>query len=172
MNNYREICISLAKRLILAISAGGTGWWLLATKAGGWESTPYLLFGLACIVCAAIIIAAPLARLIAEPGGNLFYPDRRFSRPQPIYSIPESKRTQGLYEEAIAGFEKIAADYPDQVKPYIDMIDISIVNLKDPNRANEIFQLGIASLKRDQDKEALSIMYSAIRTRLNSRISN
>ena len=89
-----------------------------------------------------------------------------------MYSIPESKRARGMYEEAIAGFDRIAADYPDEVKPYIEMINISIVNLKDPDRANEIFQRGVSILRKDRDKEVLATMYGAIRTRLDAKPSN
>jgi hypothetical protein len=69
----------------------------------------------------------------------------------------------------MAGFEKIAQDFPDEVQPYIEMIDIAIVNLGDAGRANRIFQRGVSALKKDEDKEALASMYSAIRTRLNAR---
>ncbi len=77
-----------------------------------------------------------------------------------------------MYEEAIAGFERIAQDYPDEVKPYIEMIDIAIVNLKDPERANALYRRGILFLKKNEDKEVLARMYGAIRTRLNARPSN
>ena len=172
MNNYRDILISLLKRTVPTLIVGGFGWWLLATASGGWAATPRLLFGMACLVGAAIMIASPMARLVAESSGNLFYPGRRFDRPQPMYSIPEARRASGFYEEAISGFEKLAEAYPDEVKPYIEMIDISILNLKDPERANEIYRRGVALLKKVEDKEALATMYSAIRTRLDAKPSN
>ena len=172
MDNYREILISILKRAVPAVAVGGLGWWLLANASGGWGATPRLLFGMACIVATAIIMAPPVARLVAEPSGSLFYPGGRFSRPQPVYSIPQSKRAKGLYEEALTGFEAIAEEYPTEVNPYIEMIDISIVNLKDPDRAKEIYQRGMYLLKKDNDKEVLATMYSAIRTRLNAKPSN
>jgi hypothetical protein len=60
------------------------------------------------VVAGAIIVASPLARFIAEPAGGLFYPIQRSSKPAPMYSIPQSKRAKGLYEEAKEGCEKIA----------------------------------------------------------------
>lgn len=87
------------------------------------------------MIMGSIIIAFPLAELIAEPTGNLFWPSDRFDRPQPAYSIPQSKRARGLYEEAMAGFEKLAEEHPQEVQPYVEMIDIAIVNLHDPLRA-------------------------------------
>ena len=161
MNNYREIFKSLAWRILLA--------------------SPFFIIGLSgllsffspcMIVIGAVIVAFPLARLFSEPAGDLFYPNRRSSRPAPMYSIQEAKRAQGLYEEAIAGFEKIAEEYPEEVRPYIEMIDIAIVNLKDPERANKIYQRGISLLNNIEDKEALASMYRAIRSRLNAKMSN
>jgi len=171
MNNYRDIFKQLALLGIIGfpLAIGGTIMLFCADRA---HSPGGGLFACAAIIAGAIVFAMPLARLVAEPSGNLFYPGKRFSRPQPVYSIPQSKRAKGLYEEAIAGFEAIAKEYPADVKPYIEMIDISIVNLKDPDRANEIFQCGLAHLKKDKDKEVLATMYSAMRTRLNAKPSN
>ena len=90
----------------------------------------------------------------------------------PFSCMPAAKRAKGLYEEAISGFEEIAQEYPKETKPYIEMIDIAIRNLKDPERANAIYRRGLAVLKRDKDREVLAIMYSATRTRLNSKPSN
>ncbi len=172
MDNYREIQTSLCKRIVPAVVLGGLGWWMLATASGGWGAIPQLLFGMACLVSAAIVMASPVGRLIAEPMGNLFYPGKRSSHAPPMYSIPESNRAKGRYEEAMLGFEKIAETFPAEVKPYIEMIDMAIVNLKDPDRANEIFRRGVSVLQEDKDKEALATMYGAIRTRLNAKPSN
>jgi hypothetical protein len=161
MNNYGDIVKSLAWRVPLAAP-----FFYVCITGCAFVFSPF--FG----VVGAIIVAFPFARLIAEPAGKLFYPGQRFSRPQPAYSIPESKRAKGLYKEAIAGFERIAEEHPSEVKPYIEMIDISIVNLKDPESAKQIYQRGISVLKNDKDKEVLATMYSAIRTRLNAKPSN
>lgn len=126
----------------------------------------------ALILIAAVVLAFPIAGLLAERTGGLFWPGRRLDRPLPMYSIPQAKRTQGLYEEAIALYEKIAEDYPRETQPYIDMIDICIVNLKDPNRAYVIYDRGMQLLKKDKDKEALTTMYKAISTRLGAKMSN
>jgi len=160
MNNYRPIFVSLGWRAIVAAPffvVGMTGALSILS--------PF------CVVAGAIILAPPLARLIAEPTGNLFYPSRHYDGPQPAYSIPQAKRARGQYEQAMAGFEKIAEDHPDEVKPYIEMIDIAIVNLKDPDRANAIYQRGVSLLSKEDDKAVLPRMYGAIRTRLNAKPS-
>jgi len=124
------------------------------------------------MIVGALIVAPPLAELFAEPTGSLFWPSDQYDRPQPQYSIPQSKRARGLYEEAMAGFEKIAAEYPGETQPYVEMIDIAIVNLPDLPRAKAILQRGFSVLKKDEDREALVRMFCAIQTRLNSRPGN
>ena len=161
MTNYPDILKSLAWRILLASPCFAIG----VTGALSVLSPFFTVAG-------AIIVAMPLARLIAEPAGGLFLPTRRLSRKLPMYSIPQSRRAKGLYEEAMAGFEKIAQDYPGELEPYIEMIDIAILDLKDPDRASRIYQQGVSRLKKDGDKEALERMYTAIRSRLNARPSN
>lgn len=120
------------------------------------------------ILTGAIIVARPLSRLLAEPWGNLLFPSDHFDKPQPIYGIPEARRQEGKYEEAIQGFQKILVEHPQEVRAYVSMIDVAIVNLKDEARANAIFQNGIAKLKRAEDRDQLASAYSNIRSRIVS----
>jgi len=173
MNNYQEIFVSLIKRVLIAVPFLVLGLFIMSRASGGMLGVyAGVLLGCAGIIVAAIILAFPLARLVVESSGKLFWPSRHFDRPQPMYSIPEAQRARGHYEEAMTGFEKIAEEFPDELKPFVEMIDIAIRDFKDPARAKEIYQRGIALLKREKDREALAKMYSAIRTRLNSRPSN
>jgi hypothetical protein len=168
MSPYPEILIGLVIRVITAFGVGCLGVWLLASSSG-----LFMMFlGFACIMLTPVIVAPAIARLIAEPASSIYYPREETDYIPPVYGIPESKRAKGLYEEAMAGFEKIIENYPDEVRPYIEMIDIAIRNLKDPERANQIYQRGMANLKKDEAKQVLVQMYSAIRTRLNAKPSN
>lgn len=164
VNRYGDIFFRLFKRFLLAALFFLAGFYLLYQGNIGFS-----FFGFAAFIVGAIILAFPLAELLAEPTGNLFWPGARFDHPQPAYSIPQSKRARGLYEEAMAGFEKIAEEHPHEVQPYIEMIDIAIVNLHDPERAKAIFHRGMSVLKKEEDRETLARMYGAIKTRLNSR---
>lgn len=169
MNRYRDICISILKRSLLALPLFVLGSCLMSRAEGDMLSGfATAAFGAAALVAGAIVLAFPLARLIAEPFGNLFYPSRRLGK-QPQYSIPQSKRVKGLYEEAIEGFEKLAKEYPQETKPYIEMIDICIVNLKDADRATQIFLRGLSALDSEEDREQLTRMNEAICSRLNAR---
>lgn len=161
MNNYPDILKSLVLRAIIALP-----FFVIGVSGAASVFSPF------SIIVGALILAWPLAALIAEPCSNLFYSRQPLTGPQPMYSIPQSKRASGLYEEAMAGFEDISEDHPTELKPYVEMIDIAIVNLQDPDRANEIYQRGIASIKSDDNRDALATMYSAIRTRLKTTPSN
>lgn len=173
-DEYKDICMSLLKRSLLAVPFFTLSFFLLFrdNRCDLLQGFAMGLLGCAGIIAGATIVAFPLVRLIAEPSGSLFWPSEHFDRPQPMYSIPQSKRAKGLYEEALAGFEKIAEDYPEELQPYVEMIDIAIVNLMDPDRANRIYQKGLSTLKREEAKEALTRMFNAIRTRLHARPGN
>jgi len=82
-------------------------------------------------------------------------------RPPPMYSIPESKRKSGLHEEAMAGYAKIAEQYPGEVRPYLAMMEIAIVNLKDPERGSAIYEKGMSVITTPEGQETLSCFYVA-----------
>ena len=125
-----------------------------------------LIFGMAFLLTGAIIIGPSLARLVAEPAGSLFYPGLQFDHPQPAYSIPEAQRKKGQFEEAFAGFERIAADYPQELKAYVAMIDIAIVDLRRPELAHSVYSHAELTLRTRKDRAALRVMYEAITSRL------
>lgn len=126
-------------------------------------------FGLAPMMIAAIILARPVVEWLSEPVTQLFYPGGRPERPPPMYSIPESKRAKGMYEEAMAGLETIAEKYPQEPRAYITMVEIAIVDLKDPERASSIYDRGMAILRKDTDRHALTQMYLGNCSRLTER---
>ena len=90
MNNYPEIFRSFAWRLLFALP-----FFTIGITGTAFVFSPFFT------VAGAIIVASPLARFIAEPAGELFYPIKRSSKPAPMYSIPQAKRAKGLYEEAM-----------------------------------------------------------------------
>ena len=165
MSNYPDIFKSLLIRTGISLLVIAFACWMML-DVSGWGSSGFLFYGIAGFILVGVIMAQPISRLLAESSGNLFYPVRRQSGPLPMYSIPKSKRAQGLYEEAMDAYEKIAEQYPKEVKPYIQMIDIAIVNLNDPARAADIFQRGLNDLNNEPDIQLLIRRYNAICTRL------
>jgi hypothetical protein len=165
LRDDRSILGSLPVRLASAAIYLGLGWFCLA-RTSQHNDLILLPCGMACLLAAATLLARPIAQLIAAPAGNLFYPEARFDRPQPMYSIPESKRKQGLCHEAMAGFRKIADEYPGDVRAYVEMIDIAVVDLHDGEFAETILQRGLAECRKEEDREILRRMYTAIVSRL------
>jgi tetratricopeptide (TPR) repeat protein len=91
--------------------------------------------------------------------------------PTPMYSIPQARRASGLYDEAMEAYEAILQEFPEERRAYVEMIDICIVNLKDPEWAMRVYQRGMEALKSEPDKNALETMYGAILTRLHEEMT-
>jgi tetratricopeptide (TPR) repeat protein len=125
------------------------------------------ILGLAIALAGSIVVSLNITSILSEPWGSLYGSGQRSKRPRAMYSIPEARRINGHYEEAIKEYQKIADTYPDQLRAYVAMIEISVVYLSDEERAMAFFREGAANLKRAEDKEALAKMFSAIRTRFD-----
>ena len=161
--DLRAILAIVFKRFLPALVAMALGIGVLL----GAGSVLQMLLGFLFFLVAAIFVAGPIAQWLAEPMGSLFWPRKYYAKPQPMYGIPQSRRAKGQLEEALAEYEKIAAAHPDEVRPWLEMIDLAVHDLKDASRANAIFQTGIARLKKPQHQDALAIVYSETLSRLD-----
>ena len=171
MSDYKKILISLAWRLIGALPFFIISIYTLASVEGGYLwGFSQACFGLLMLMAGVAILTPPLTQLFVEPLDLLFSPGRRFTKPQPIYSIPEAKVKQGRHEEAWSLYEEIIEKHPERLKPYVKMIDIAIVHLKDWERATAIYQRGMAALPKQKDRETLTKLYKAMSTRLQSEL--
>ena len=159
MSNYPEIIRQLKRRLLLAgpLFLAGVGLMVFSPVT--------VILGIGLLGASALLLAPTLSALAAEATGSLFFPEERFDRPQPIYGIPAARRQQGLFEEAIAEYEKLVANYPEEIRPHEAMIDIALLDLRDPDRALAFFQRGVAALSDPESKEALARYYAAAKQR-------
>ena len=160
----RAILAVVFKRFLPAAVALALGIGVLL----GAGNAAQMLLGFLFFLVAAIFVAGPIAQWLAEPMGSLFWPRKYYAKPQPMYGIPQSRRAKGLLEEAIAEYEKIAAAYPQEVRPWLEMLAVAIHDLKDAERAQTIFERGIALLKNADDKDLLARTYAETRTRLDA----
>lgn len=167
MDDRRDILIALAWRLLLAVPLGVTAWFLFATTRGDPNGGGERFLGLMCAVAAAIVIAPPFAVLVAEPAGSLFYP-RRHARPDPRYSAAEGRRMRRRHEEAIAEFEHIAAQFPAEVRPYVAMMEITLLDLHDSERAGAIVKRGLATVRDDASRKHLLWKYRIAKAKLRA----
>ena len=158
---YKALLFGILRRLLPAglLLAIGTG---ILLAAGDFL---LMLVGFLFYLVAAVLLAGPVARLLAEPLGGLIWPRHYYDKPQPMYGIPESRRRQGQFEEALAEYGKIAAAHPGEVRPWLEMIDIALTDLRDPERANALFQRGLAVLADPDAKDHLARVFAATRDR-------
>ncbi len=160
--NYKSILFALLRRGLPALVAFGVGGFVLL---GAGENVAAMLLGFAFFLVAAIFLAGPVARLCAEPIGSLFWPRKYYDRPQPMYGIAESKRVKGFPEEALAEYEKLAAAFPGEVRPHLEMIEIALADLKDHALAETLYRRSLAFLPAPKDRELLAQVYGATHER-------
>ncbi|MBU4365497.1 MAG: tetratricopeptide repeat protein [Kiritimatiellae bacterium] len=133
-------------------------------------SYPWLgWFGPFLVVLGSILIARDIAGYFATKfAGNIIW-THHDGKPKPIYGIPRSLAAKGRYAEAEKEYENIIQEFPNEVKPHIEMINIAIVRLNDAELAEQLYQRGMGLLQDPDDREMLTRMYAAIRTRLKRR---
>ncbi len=119
----------------LAVMVGGL-------RTGGLAAAGAMLLAAACFIGAGLLMAPWVAARAGGAAGTIFFPDRRFDRPQPMYSLAEGKRTQGKPREALAEYERILLEHPADVRCYIAMMDIAARDLRDPALAEGYFRRG------------------------------
>lgn len=167
MSKIKEARLSTATRVIISLVVVPPCFYMgvkIATQSGG--NPIAIIFGtlvaIVGITVFAVLWAFPTARRIGEQGARLYFPAEVLTGPQPMYGVAASKLAKGRHEEAIAEYEKIAAQYPAELKPYLEMIGIAIDHLNDPDWAKVIYQRGMAAMKSEDDREALAKGYQAI----------
>ena len=169
MKNFNKIIASLAIRLLIAAPVFAYGWHLIAAAKSGWSNTPQIFFAMACFVACAFIVAPAVARLISEPTGALYYSDKKYILPPPLYDVAESLREQGRYAEAMTEYEKIAEQYPDETKPFVEMIDMAVEGFKDRELAKAIYKRGLSLFEDDKDLDILKIAYTTATSEFSIR---
>jgi len=167
--NYPDLLRQLLKRLAIAAPFFALGAFLVARCA---RTAPWgVLWGLGFMTIGVAIVMVPLAGLLAEPiGGLVFFQGRHRDKPGPIYSMAQAMRSAGRYQEALAEYERMTREFLGEVKPYVEMIDIAVVNLKDGPLAESIFHKGMVAFeKREEARKRLQARYKEIRSRLDRR---
>jgi len=160
MDDRRDILIALGWRLLVASALAAAGWHLSAPT-----NSEYRFLGLACVVAAAIVIAPPLAALVAEPTGSIFFP-RHPARCEPAYSRANATRLQGRYEDAIAAYQSIADEFPDELRAHVAMMEITLIDVGDTERADAIVKRALAALCGEASRHELLRRRSAIKAKL------
>ncbi len=169
MDNFPEIFASLRWRLLLAIPcfAVFVKLVLLAPDEGSLANLFPLLIGMGCLVAGGVILCPPLARLVAEPAGWLFYSTRPVSHGLPSYQPFEDLCAAGKHEEAIACLETLVGKHPDEVRAQVEMLRIAMLILKNPERTEQIYLRGMQTLRLRESKNEITKQYLALKTQAN-----
>ena len=163
----KTILWGLFRRLVPAAAALAAGSALLMRAADG---RPFdLVFGLACCLVGAFCLAHPLAELGALLWDRLLWSKSYYDKPQPMYGIPQAQRAKGRFGEALAAYETILAAHPHEVRPHLAMVEIALVDLRDPALAHALYERGRDRLKNAADREALARVYAETLTRLEAK---
>ena len=144
---------------------GGFACFFKAVALRSFVSIGFVLLGCGCFVAAGVICAVPLAHLFSLPFGRLFFPEERYRRALPPYSRAEAMVQRHEYQTAMAYYRKLAGEYPDEVEPYVGMIEIAVRHLHDLDLAHQVYREGMSSLKKIDQQAVLARMYRAIRSR-------
>jgi hypothetical protein len=115
----------------------------------------------------AILISPEIVSFCARRVNNLIFPSRPAER-KPNYGIPEALVAKGQYEEAEAEYDRIIADFPDEVMPHTALINIAIRRLKNAKLAENLFKRGVACLKKKSSREILEQVYAGMITQIKS----
>jgi hypothetical protein len=103
-------------------------------------SFAYVLLLHAVLIVVSIILSIPFSDSIGNWFSGLLFPTTEFERPQPIYSFPEAQAIRGNFAGAMALYEGMVREYPEEVRPHLEMMELAWGPLKDGNRAGEIYE--------------------------------
>ncbi len=164
MFSIQENTHKILLRLLITAPLFIVSWILLSAASDGRGSILTLFLGAGLLILGAGILAPPLAQMVANPAGSLFNPTDSLKRQEPHYSMARAKRSKGLYAEALSEYEKITEEFPSDKKAYEEMIDIAIINLKDPERAVEVYTKALQVIHNEKDREMLQRTYEELTT--------
>jgi hypothetical protein len=68
----------------------------------------------------------------------------------------------------MAAYEVIEREYPAELKVYVEMMDMAVVNMKDLPRAERIYERGRLAIQNEDDLRALETMFRAIGSRAHA----
>ncbi len=139
-----DVTVRLAVAVPLLLA--GTVIMVKGLRAGGWTAAFSLPLATACFVGAGAMIAPWVAQRCGDLAGGLFFPDRQFDRPPPVFSIAEGKRANGQPREALAEYERVLVEHPQESRCYVGMMDIAARDLRDPVLAEGYYRRAAAQL--------------------------
>lgn len=156
------------RRVVPGIVLIGLGLGLIVHRtAPGTATIPMTLFTalgcLALIIGGAIMIAKPLAILLAEPIVQLLWPEDHSYIPPPLYALPRHYWKEGRLEEACREYKKITTHHPQELVAYIEWITLLLL-INQPEQAQTVFKRATLKLKDPSARQSLQETYQRLLT--------
>jgi hypothetical protein len=162
----RDFFKSFLIRLLIAAPLVGIGLWLVGGSAsrGGYMNVFIgVCFAAFFFIIAACIIVPPILDLVASVGlSSVLFPDR----PQdvvPLTSVAEGLVKQGEYEKALARYDEEVLKFSQHLDLRLAMIEVALVKMGDPERAEELYQTAMDALLDPADRGTLTRLYHDLR---------
>jgi len=127
-----------------------------------------ILIGSLLVIAASVFLSPFISEHIVRSGAWILSPWKKARGPQPIYSIPQTHRVAGRFEEAMEGFEQIVNEHPGELDAWLEMIEISGKELQDPARAEAVYRRAMRVLS-EEDREQLTHVYKLLSSSAASR---
>ena len=160
--------MSLAKRLVFALPLIGLGVIFFLFAPDGLGKVGAYMIGSAALLLGLIMLNRPLAGLLSQPMGSILRPGRRSSADGPNYTMPEAKAALGEFEEALTLYRELTEEYPQETRPWMEMLDIAVLELKSPSRAKQIYRDALMSLKKEREQAVIVQLYKGMSRNLGS----
>jgi hypothetical protein len=133
----------------------GSAWWWLSAKGqaqGIPGGMPLVLAAHGLLIVGAILLAKPIAGFAGDLMSSLFMPGGRHARPQPMYSIPESRMAAEDYAGALESYAALAAEHPREIVPHLRMMEIWLRVYRDPDAARTIRDNALLAIKGKKNR--------------------
>lgn len=123
-------------------------------KALRTENPDQYLFGMAgailCIVIGLFLLVPDVFGLVGRLVNSFFFPGGKSRKPVLSYKLPDFYRRNKRYREALEQYQNIVRHYPKEARAWIGVIEVQIVDLDDPEAAQQTYQRALHKLRSDR----------------------
>lgn len=125
----------------------------------------FIVLGAGALVISGKVLAPMVAEQLSGLASFLYVPGAKLSKPPPAYSKARGHRAFYQYEEALAALWELIAQHPQELEAWKELIEITLLDLRDPARARSIFMEGRRTLKRQERVKLLEEAWSTLGAR-------
>jgi len=111
------------------------------------------------IIAFAVLIAIPMSELFAHFFPDVFSARQWRSKPKPTFSIVRSLCRQEKYTEAIAELERMAAEDPQDLDIWLEMLEIAWMDLRDSDITESIYREALSVLETPASRNQIQNVY-------------